>query len=197
MKLLPFVALFMASVSAAPETATAKLPIPWGGVCACEWRSPGVFWLGKRDFVRCAMDATRAAVSTGAITPPEARGAIRVARRGPCGKRSYARQATCGGPRGRACSARDTVCSFIGTACSPGRWGYCENRGCSDGGDPRPVCGCDGKTYGHSCLAFEAGVEVAHFGSCEAGQVTRRPVWRSTTASPPGRSASCMPKVPT
>ncbi len=33
-----------------------------------------------------------------------------------------------------------------------------------------PVCGCDGQTYGNSCFAMIAGVNVAFAGSCESAE---------------------------
>ncbi len=164
----------LAAPFARPTAVVGKVLLPWEGTCPCEWRAPGVFWQGKADFVRCAVAATRAAVVAGEITLPEAKSSIRVARRSvPCGRRSFARRATCGGPETRACPARDDVCSYIDPACAASRWGYCVNRACSSFGDAEPVCGCDGRTYDGHCAAFDAGIEVAHFGSCAAGPATR------------------------
>ena len=47
--------------------------------------------------------------------------------------------------------------------------GVCTSRGinlfCSD--LYQPICGCDGNTYGNSCLAHKAGTSVASTGACE------------------------------
>lgn len=62
----------------------------------------------------------------------------------------------CGGPK-KFCQKTTGKCDSPGT---------CENR-------PEvcpffflPVCGCDGRTYGNGCLAFQAGVSVRANGAC-------------------------------
>jgi len=152
---------------AAPTAADAKA-LPWFDACPCEWRSPGVFWRDRAEFIECAIQATRAARTARTITRRQARRAIRTARRSvPCGDPTFTLEATCGGPDRRACIDPDYYCSYVGTGvCADGRWGYCVARACSPVGDTSPVCGCDGKTYAGYCLALESGAEVAHFGAC-------------------------------
>jgi hypothetical protein len=154
----------------APAIGTAKVPLPWAKACPCEWRAPGVFWQDKADFVRCAAAATHAAVAAHEITERRARSMIRLAARGvPCGKPSYTRRTTCGGPRRRPCRYRGDACFYVGPVCTDGRWGFCVPRGCSTTGAVVPVCGCDGKTYPNGCTAVNRDVEIAHAGACEGG----------------------------
>ena len=74
---------------------------------------------------------------------------------------------SCGGLTGARCSANE-YCSFPdGARCGAGdQTGICLPRPdlCAD--IYRPVCGCDGSTYGNRCSAESRGVSVASEGEC-------------------------------
>jgi hypothetical protein len=68
--------------------------------------------------------------------------------------------------RGEYCAYPTGVCAAPGT---------CERRPEICSGIYRPVCGCDGRTYGNACDAASAGVSIAAEGECAA----------ACTATPP------------
>lgn len=74
------------------------------------------------------------------------------------------------GTRGPSHCAEGLFCQYpVGAACGEADApGTCQPppRACTR--DYRPVCGCDGRTYGNACSAHAAGVSVRHRGPCGA-----------------------------
>lgn len=73
----------------------------------------------------------------------------------------------CGGIQGNQCANEHQYCDFgVGQCKTLDAEGICKDKPTICTRDYRPVCGCDGMTYGNTCVAETEGVSIDHPGEC-------------------------------
>lgn len=77
----------------------------------------------------------------------------------------------CGGIAGAACPGAQQYCDFAPGKCKmPDAQGTCKTKPAICTRELKPVCGCDGKTYGNACTAAAAGISIEHNGECKKSE---------------------------
>jgi hypothetical protein len=72
----------------------------------------------------------------------------------------------CAGPSGAECAESDYCSAKVGQCPDQQHSGVCAPKPIACTQVYRPVCGCDGNTYGNACQAAAVGVSVASVGPC-------------------------------
>lgn len=86
----------------------------------------------------------------------------------PIGMGGATRQQRCGS-RGLGACAEGEFCDFVDGLCGEtDTGGYCTQQTLACPKIYRPVCACDGQTYGNACMAKAQGVSVRFEGPCAA-----------------------------
>lgn len=81
---------------------------------------------------------------------------------------------TCAGTAGNACNA-GLWCDLEASSCGlADRGGVCVRVPSFCNLAYRPVCGCNGRSYGNDCERMRARVSKAHDGACAMGDRSRR-----------------------